>query len=199
LSGLSYPLGVAVAPNGDVYVSNVGSPSSIVVFRAGSTSPTRFIVHRLIQVPVQMFFDPFGTLYVIDNATGVYTLRHGTSRPTLLRLKRLGEQPNAIAQDPSDGSLLEGDAAPPDNTDRAKLYLLGKLKPEYQLFEQSSVHAVTFGVVGGRVVAFVPAYGPSDPIYLFREHARKPFASIQNDIQGINGVAIQPVANAEAR
>jgi hypothetical protein len=197
LSGVSAPIGVAVNASGDVYVSNIGTPSSIAIYRPGATRPWKFLVHRLIQVPVQMFFDPSGTLYVIDNETGVYTIAPGASRVRRVRLKKLGEQPSAIAQDPSTGSLLEGDAAPPDGTERARIYTPGKRRPPLELAEQSSVHGVTFGMLKGRVVAFVPAYGTGEPIYLFHEHAHEAFASITNDIRGINGVAIQPEPAAD--
>ncbi len=198
LTGLSGAKGVAIDLNGDVYVSNFGPPAAIVEYDAGQTTPTRTIVdRRLIRGPVQMFFDLGRDLYVIDNVTGVYVIRYGSSRPVSLRLKGLGSEPGGLSMDPTTGDLYEGDAAPGDGTDRARMYPAGRRAPARQLSETSSVHAVATGTLpdhAGRqgVVVFVPAYGTAQPIFVFRPHESSAFEQIPTSLRGINGVAFKP-------
>jgi hypothetical protein len=199
LTGVDAPYGVAVDASGTVYVANQGTPGSIAVFPPGRTSPTRYVVHRMIQAPAQMFFDATGTLYVIDCKTGVYTLANGTGRPQSLHLRHLGGQPFGIAQDPSDGGLIEGDAFPADGSNRARVYRAGHRRVEYGLDETITVHAVAVGRLGGKTAYVVAAYGPGDPIYLYRKNRRRPYDQINNSILGINGIAFQSQSPADAR
>jgi hypothetical protein len=193
LSGLSEPNDIAINPNGDVYVSNDGTPASIVVYKAGKTKPYRYIVGKHIQVPWQIFFDPTGDLYMADDVTGVFVMKHGTTRFSSLRLKRLGMIPRAIAQDPVNGNLYLGDAAnSPSGHFSTRVYRPGERTPAYHLPVTIGVHGIAVGEVRGDVDVFVATYGPGDPIYVFHQDRRKPFEIISNSLLGINGVALQP-------
>jgi hypothetical protein len=193
LSGLSEPNDIAINPNGDVYVSNDGTPASIVVYKAGKTKPYRYIVGKHIQVPWQIFFDPAGDLYMADDVTGVSVMKHGTTRFSSLRLKRLGMIPRAIAQDPVNGNLYLGDAEnAPSGHFSTRVYRPGERAPAYHLPVAIGVHGIAIGEVRGDVDVFVATYGPDDPIYVFHQDRRKPVEIISNSLLGINGVALQP-------
>ena len=92
------PQGVAVAPDGTVYVTGLGSTSDLEIYPPGATSPSAEIVSDLLKTPGQNVLDAAGNLYFADNVAGVGELVKGSTQPIPLNLRGI-TKPQGVAFD----------------------------------------------------------------------------------------------------
>jgi hypothetical protein len=190
LSGLTAPVGVAIGEHGDVYVSNDGTPGSIVKYDRGKTTPSRYIVSKLIPAPNNLSFDSAGNLYISDNNHGVFIMKRGTYRPVSLHLQGLSTETGGLAADPLTGNLVVANINTPI---QITVYAAGSTMPLYQLSPAINSHGLGFGMLPGTgEVLFAPNYGTQLPVYVFQHGAQQPFEQIPTNLHGINGVALKP-------
>lgn len=190
LSGLSAPAGVAIDTNGDVYVSNDGTPGSIVKYDRGQTTPSRYIVSKLVPGPNNLSFDSARNLYISDNNRGVFIMKHGTYRIESLHLQGLSTETGGLAVDPLNGNVVVANINTPI---QITVYAAGSTMPSYQLSPAINSHGLGFGMLPGKgEVLFAPNYGTQLPVYVFLHDAQQPFEQIATNLHGINGVALKP-------
>jgi len=191
ITGLTSIFGIAVAPDGAVYVGQQTNPASIAEIDRGQTTPTRLFTGREIRNPWRLAFDSAGTLYLADVTGGVSIKGRHARRFKSLHLNGIAS-PNAIAIDPVNGNLFVSNFN--GNAPYIDVYAPGSQQPAYTL--QSSgigTHLMTVGVVGSHEYLFAPGYGTYVPIYVFDAASMSgPFEYIPDSMRGINGVAFLP-------
>jgi hypothetical protein len=98
LTGVEFPIGVAVAANGTVYVSNCGAYCSqspaVYVYQNGSTTPTATITSAAFSSLGGLAVDAAGDLYIADadrdtGATTIFEVPSGSMTPQPVALDGL--------------------------------------------------------------------------------------------------------------
>jgi DNA-binding beta-propeller fold protein YncE len=100
---LNYPYGLAVAPNGNLYVANFGS-NEILVYNPNYMQLTGKTITKNIAGPTAVVFDPNGNLWVANNTSNrineyspsgaqnvLHTITHGISGPSALAIDGISD------------------------------------------------------------------------------------------------------------
>jgi len=170
--GATDPNCIAVAANGTVYVSGRGSPAVVDIYAPGESSPSQVITSPLISIPSQAILDSGGTLYVADNATGVYAFLPGSNTPISLNLSGLMGA-SGIALDERRSRLYVSSVLTPNPYVNA--YTIGETQPSYSM-QTVDCDTLAFGDKHFPYL-FVPDYFASD-VQLYRARGRTPFESL---------------------
>jgi len=205
LSGVTFPIGVAVAANGTVYVSNCGAYCSqvpaVYVYTGGSTTPTSSITSPDFSSLGGLALDAAGNLYVGEanrgtGASDVFEVPAGSTTPKPLHLKglfNLGGPGVATVTADKTGDLFVG-----NNSNST--YLL-EFKPGTTTAERIVDPFAFYDLPG------MPAYGPDGNIYVpiscqnsgcegsvlgFKPKGRVPFVTVGPSAIGVLGVATAP-------
>ena len=192
LTGLDAPQAVTLDQSGNVWVLNRGTNPGIAVYAPGATTPMKFITSSLLTVPNQMVFDPSGTLYICDDASGVSYLLPGPSQTvTSLNLQDYGYGPSGLTENPAIGNLYVSNWASPPG--RVSMYASGEQYPMV-VWEVKRVYGIDFlgfGLWGKHPAVFVPD-ADSPVVYVLKANlAKKPYATIAVDANAV-GVAYKP-------
>jgi hypothetical protein len=179
-TGLDFPNSAAIDAAGNVYVTSRNStPASIVVFPAGSVTPSQTITNSLIVDPLQDVFDPTGDLYFTDYSTGVNEIPAGSSVPVSLGLQGV-PKPAGIALDPLDGNLFVQNYQPGHY--ETLVYAPADVNPGRTLKDSAAANLLTIGV-RRRVYLFVPDFF-SNAVSVFRHDAERPLSVLTTASRG---------------
>jgi hypothetical protein len=181
---LSFPTDVAIARNGDVYVTNRGAKTGIAVYEPGQTTVSRFITNPLITKPEQIFFDRRDTLYISDDNTGVSVRPYG-GKIRSLGLQGLGAITSGVALDEYSGTLYVGD----NSAEVIHVFPKGSLTST-SAFPIGNPNFIVVCKVGRRKFVIAPDF-LSDHVDFFRTRGPGSRKFVTGAAEA-NGVAFQP-------
>jgi sugar lactone lactonase YvrE len=170
-TGLTVAVGVAVDAHGTLYVSNRSTPSGIVVFPNGATSPSYVITSRYIRLPSQLVFDRSGNLFFGDYQTVGEVPRGSKHARSLGLFGLLGEGGLAFAPSTDDLYVANGSIGP------VMVYGRGETRPHAILQEATGACFLASATIAGTPLVFVPSCN-NDTVWLFQPPHRRPLATL---------------------
>jgi sugar lactone lactonase YvrE len=198
--GVTAPVALALDPKGNLYVANAGNPSTVNVYAADKTSPTRSLSGELVNVQA-LAFDSVGNLYVADQGNQEYGIRSntakvlvyapGSSKPSRsIRTGNLG--PVALKFD-SLGNLYVGNVfvnKKPKARGYVSVYAPGASKPSYQIGRLDS-YEVLLGLDAQNNL-YVGHQETQGRVFVYPQDSSKPNLRITAGIIELQGLGVSP-------
>jgi hypothetical protein len=184
-TGISNPLGLAIAKNGTLYVSNY--PASITEYKLGATTPFKTITGGGLADPFGLALDAKGNLYIADfGANAVFELPKGGSTVTNLGLSGAGE-PIGLAVDLAHNLLWETGGA--GNT--INVYQIGgSTTPIQTITGQGDPYAISLQNIGKPKGEVVASDVSTHKVYAYKPGKYTPYATLSNGVNLPTGLLI---------
>jgi hypothetical protein len=185
---ISYPLGLAMDSQQNLYVSNY--PAAITVYAKGSTSPSETITGGGLTDPFGLAIDKSGNLYIADfGASAILEVKAGTTTVQNSGLTGVGE-PIGLAIDEKTGYLWETGGEDNIVNVYAPLSSNSPIETFDGLGDPYAISLENAGKPKGEVAE--SDLGPTGQkyIYLYKPGSYSPYASLSNGVELPTGVLI---------